>query len=497
MTLDILESTQFELPRPDRQKLESFGKAFASKLKPENGIYGVQEIIKDNGTVERIGKNNSGHTYKEYYRNGKIFEVKEILGNHENAITLYDDNGIAYEQTVRRLDNNKATVVSRALSPDTTITLGNYTAITDAYGRPISAKVTDLKLNNSTRPNTTRFRDNSYLVDDQVGHLIPHIYCGPTEKVNLVPQSRNVNLSQIKRVENIIKDLKNQGHSVDYEVKTNYIGTKDMRPSSFEPKITVDGREYTDLPDDLKKIYNNSDSEAVNKLAVTAGEKFGIAHELGMKNCLIAAGLTCTISTVENVSSFVDGEISGEDMAVNIVKDTAASGALAYGTAFISTGVAQAMSKSGSALISKIGSSCLPAAAVSFALDSFDSVVDFAKGEIDGAELAYDLGESAVTVAGSFGGGALFGAALGSVAGPVGSVAGGIVGGMIGCVVASEVYETAVQMGVEGAGILGEHAKNLAQQTSSFFKDTMPEKYEEVKSDFNDFFQKNNLPLKI
>ena len=49
------------------------------------------------------------------------------------------------------------------------------------------------------------------------------------------------------------------------------------------------------------------------------------------------------------------------------------------------------MSQSSSALIQSVGGSCLPAAAVSFAVESYDSISEFAQGKIDGAELAYIL----------------------------------------------------------------------------------------------------------
>lgn len=128
----------------------------------------------------------------------------------------------------------------------------------------------------------------------------------------------------------------------------------------------------------------------------------------------------------------------------------------AYGTVFVSTAVAETMKESSKVLLQRVGNSCLPAAAVVFAVDSADAVIDFATGEIDGGELAYEFGDSAASVAGGFAGGATgakVGAAIGTVAAPgVGTaVAGGVVGGVVGTVVASEAYATAVELGTEGA----------------------------------------------
>lgn len=488
-----------------QEKLAVLNKSFATHLTPEKGVYGITEILKDNGVIEKIGKNELGHTFKEYYQNGKVFRRREVLGSGQNVTIEFDDNEIGYLRTVAKLDNHKAKVLSKTLSPNTTIVKGNFTAVTDAYGRPVLNKVTDLQLNPEKRVGVTKFRDSSYRPNDEAGHLIAHHLGGTSGKENIVAQLDYVNRSKMKRVENIVERLKEEGHTVDYEIKSNYVGSKDTRPSSFEPKITVDGREYMELPDDLKKIYNDKNVSIAKKAVTTAGEKFGIAHEVGMKSGLVAAGITLTVSTVDNVAAFVDGEISAEEMAVEIAKDTGTAGVLGYGTTFVSTAVSQAMSQSSSALIKRVGGSCLPAAVVSFAVDSYDSISDFAQGKIDGVELSYELGESAASVSGSFVGlsaGAKAGAVIGTaVAGPaggvVGGVAGSITGGVVGCVVASEVYATAVELGEEGAHLVAEQAEKLAQGTVQMVQENIPERLDDVKAAFHDFISSNNLPFHI
>lgn len=319
---------------------------------------------------------------------------------------------------------------------------------------------------------------------------------GPASQENVVAQLDKVNQGKIARVEETIRKLKSEGHTVDYEVKTNYVGT-DKRPSSFEPKITVDGKEYTDLPDDLKKIYNSETNTTISHVSTTLGEKFGLAHELGVKSGLVAAGLTCAVSTVDNVSSFIDGEISAEDMAMDIAKDTATAGGVAYGSVFVTTAVAQAMKQSSVGLISKVGGSCLPGAVVSFAVESYTDVSDFAQGEIDAAELAYNLGENASGIAGGLAGGAATGALLGTVAGPVGTIAGTLVGGVVGCALSTEAYKSAVELGAEGAGILAEKAQQFAGVTIDAVSEAVPEKVADVKSAFSDFFSSVDLPFSI
>jgi len=215
------------------------------------------------------------------------------------------------------------------------------------------------------------------------------------------------------------------------------------------------------------------------------------------KSGLVAAGITLAVSTVDNVSSFVDGEITAEEMVTDIVTETAAAGAIEYGSELISAGVSQAMSKSSSALVQKVAGTCAPAAVVSFAVESYDSVSAFAKGEIDGSELAYELGENAASVAGAIKGQAA-GAAVGlAVGGPVGAVAGGIVGGVVGAAVASEMYATAVEVAAEGIEQLAETAEGLMQDTVELFTEHIPEKLEEVKTAFTDFVTEFDLPFHI
>ena len=221
-----------------------------------------------------------------------------------------------------------------------------------------------------------------------------------------------------------------------------------------------------------------------------------VSNAEGLKSGALAAGITAVVSTVDNVSSYFEGEITATEMVVDVVEDTAAAGALGYGTAFVSTAVAQTMRASSNQLIQSIGGSCLPAAAVSFAVQSYEDISDYAQGKIDGLELAYNLGGNAAMVAGGIEG-AQIGAAIGTVAGPVGTVAGGIVGGVVGCVVATEAYETVVELGSEGAEFLATKANEFANQTIDAVAQSAPEKLEEVKGAFKEFASTVKLPFNI
>ncbi|MDD5792039.1 MAG: hypothetical protein PUD22_05630 [Erysipelotrichaceae bacterium] len=229
---------------------------------------------------------------------------------------------------------------------------------------------------------------------------------------------------------------------------------------------------------------------------VLAPEVVKLSQKDGIKNGAAAACITFTVSSVDNVSAYMNGEISAEDMAKNITKDTAVAGGLGYGTAFISTLVSQTMSASSTQLIKTIGGTCLPAATVSFVVESYDSMADFSKGEISGAQLGYDLGENAVGIAGTFEG-MKIGASIGSVGGAPGVVIGGVVGGAVGYAITTEAYATVIECGGEGASLLAGKAQEFATNTYESAKEIIPEKAENVKSSLLGYASKVNMPISL
>lgn len=219
-----------------------------------------------------------------------------------------------------------------------------------------------------------------------------------------------------------------------------------------------------------------------------------------MLTVTIAASITAAVSTVDNVSKYMDGEITAQEAFIDIAKDTGAAGGIAYGTAFVSTAVSQAMSDSSQQLIKSLGKSGVPAAVISFGVQSYDSVIDYAEGTIDGKQLAYDLGESAVQVGGGIAGSALAGAAMGSVVPGAGTVVGfgvGMVGGMVGCAVASEAYASAVEFGGEHVDVLADKTQEMANRTVDLAREVVPDKVGNIVASLNEYATVNNLPFRV
>ena len=233
-------------------------------------------------------------------------------------------------------------------------------------------------------------------------------------------------------------------------------------------------------------------------------DNFAECNKAGLEQAAIAASITAAVSTVDNISKVMDGEITVQEAFIDVAKDTGVAGGIAYGTTFISTAVSHTMSASSQQLIQSLGKSGVPAAVISFGVQSYDSVIDYAEGVIDGKQLAYDLGESAAQVGGSMAGAAVAGATIGSIVpGPgtaIGAVAGfgvGMVGGMVGCAIASEAYASAVEFGGEHAEVLAEKAQKMANRTVDIAREVVPDKVENVVASLNEYATANNLPFRV
>ncbi len=193
----------------------------------------------------------------------------------------------------------------------------------------------------------------------------------------------------------------------------------------------------------------------------------------GLNQAKTAMIVTGAISTVDNVSKYIDGDIAAEEAVKNIAVDTGTAGVAAFSVGFITSSTATLMRSSSNELIKKVGSAgggCLPAAAVSYGIEVHETVVDYAKGEIDNAEFIDELGKSGAKVAGG-----MVGGALGSVAGPLGSFAGSSIGSEVG-----EAAYDATKYMAETAVDLATGDKTI-EEVSAEIKDAAIDKAEQIE----------------
>lgn len=229
-------------------------------------------------------------------------------------------------------------------------------------------------------------------------------------------------------------------------------------------------------------------------------DTFAESNKAGVESAALAVTITAAVSTVDNVCKVFDGEMTAQEAFVDVAKDTGIAGGAAYGTVFVSTAVAQTMSASSHQLIQSLGSSGIPATVISFGVESFDSIVDYADGVIDGKQLAYDLGENTASIGGSVAGSAIAGAVAGSVVPGAGTLVGfgaGLVGGMVGCAVASEAYVSAVEFGVGHVDELADKTQEMANRTVKIATEVIPDHVGDVVASLNNFAVENDLPFRV
>jgi len=514
MTLDTIEKSGLDAVRYDsNNKLSALHSGFESKLTPIGGQYYKLHNNIDNNIAQWLHL-EPGSQIDIDVRGGMIDAVRDMYyGTEANGyrtlglqeihnwkrsgeyrdINTKQQAGFAAEVISTTKENliaqNKGTgIITRRADDLPELYRKNDQYVDkvrfDPKGNVLETIQTKFVGNNGeeclSKLMTKKF--DKYVFDGKVDKIeIPKDFYDEIRSNKLIETKRLDIEKQLSRVKELGKTdvVQNLEHKLD---KLNKLDSM-LEGSTVTMQEAIDGVVHPQRV--TAKLFADEVKEAVK-----AG------NETAIKSGLVSAGITLAVSTVDNVSSFIDGEITAEEMVVDIVTETAAAGAIEYGSEIISTAVSHAMSKSSSTLISKVAGTSLPAAMVSFAVESYDCVTAYAKGEIDGAELAYELGDNAASIAGAMKGSAI-GATIGSVAGPVGSVAGALVGGVVGAAVASEIYATAVEIGAEGVELIAEKAETLAQNTVELFEEHLPDKLDVVKTAFSDFFNENNLPFSL
>ncbi|MBR1507559.1 MAG: hypothetical protein IJ619_06120 [Eubacterium sp.] len=150
----------------------------------------------------------------------------------------------------------------------------------------------------------------------------------------------------------------------------------------------------------------------------------------GVEQAKTAMMITGAISTVDNLSKYIEGDITAVDAVKNIAIDTGTAGAAGFGVGFISTSTGALMKSSSNKLIQEMGSvgnGCIPTAVVSYGIEVHDVVIDYAKGNIDNSEFVDELGRGGAKVVG----------------GTIGGALGGYPGATIGSVVGEAAYDSA------------------------------------------------------
>lgn len=132
------------------------------------------------------------------------------------------------------------------LKPNVEYTAGEYkyNYQTDGNGRISNWRTDNLQLTKRK----ARFRHNpnspGKMKGDQAGHLAGDRFGGSPELNNIVSQSKGVNLSSYKKIENEWAKSIKEGKKVTVNVDIKYDGSG-LRPVEFNVNYIIDGRRYS------------------------------------------------------------------------------------------------------------------------------------------------------------------------------------------------------------------------------------------------------------
>lgn len=128
------------------------------------------------------------------------------------------------------------------------------------------------------------------------------------------------------------------------------------------------------------------------------------------------------------------GEIEADEAALNVVKDTAQSAAMGYGTGFAGSAIKGAMQNSTSEYTRALAKTNVAGTIVAVTVSASKTLSKYFKGEIDGTQCLEDLGEQGTGMIAS----SMF-TVIGQAVIPI-PVVGGLVGGMVGYALSSATY---------------------------------------------------------
>ena len=154
-------------------------------------------------------------------------------------VTLTNVGKKAGAKTAAKTATNVAT--KTGFKANTTYIRNGFTYITDKQGRVVKATGKLKNVPGIRSPKNQKLAAQMGKLGDEGGHLIPANYGGPGSLLNHVPQSRNVNRSVIKRIENEMGRALKQGKKVEYTVMPHYPNPTTLRPDKFTIRYTIDG----------------------------------------------------------------------------------------------------------------------------------------------------------------------------------------------------------------------------------------------------------------
>ncbi|MCR4716708.1 MAG: hypothetical protein K5656_05965 [Lachnospiraceae bacterium] len=440
MRLDTVENKSFEL---DSLSIKTeLNKGFESTAKKVDGIFvnkdfelGKTDIAKWIGT-DAIGLNKLSpefvsNSFKQMYNGIDLPNGNKSLGLKE----ISQRKGTDYSAKSSK-GGFAAEIVSTAKENMYNELEGNGIKVYRADDRP------DLFPRNDQYVDKIRVDKNGEIIERIQTKFVGKNGQDCYKKLCSKGFDKYFNDGKVDKME-IPKDYYNDVKKCIDKDRTSY--KKQLERVSQEGKTDVVDKIQSKLNklDTMDKMLEQSNTNRNEAIQAGTKPKAYLAKQMlkkssteGVRQAETAMIITGAISTVDNVSECMEGNISPEEAVQNIAKDTGTAAVVGYGVGFVSNSVASTMAKSSNQLIREVGNyngGCIPAIAVAYGIEVHSAVSDYAEGVIDNEEFVDELCRSGAKVAGG-----IVGSGIGAVAGIPGSYAGGVVGSKVG----EAVYDT-------------------------------------------------------
>lgn len=203
------------------------------KLPIKNIKYASKNVIKQ--SIVTFSKNK---TFAKFFTITKDSNNK-VIKKLNNSTNKLNNNKIHKRFTKNPIENNTK------LKENSKFKTGEfgYQAESDAVGR-LSKVKGNLKLTKREGRLDHEFNTPGKRPNDHAGHIIGDRFGGSPELDNLVSQSKNVNLSEFKKIENIWHKALKDGKEVKVEINIKYNG-RELRPDAFEINYIIDKKKNT------------------------------------------------------------------------------------------------------------------------------------------------------------------------------------------------------------------------------------------------------------
>ena len=212
----------------------------ASSVAKTAVVAGAKTVVK--GGVKVAAKQGARNVSKSALKHGTKAFAKNSA-TQTGKVVIKNAGTKAGAKTVAKTATKVAT--KTGLKPNARYIKNGFTYITDKQGRVIKAtgKLKNIKGIRSVKNQNIAAKMGR--VGDEGGHLIPANYGGSGSLINHVPQTRTVNRSVIKRIENEMGRALRAGKKVEYTIMPHYPNPDTLRPDKFTIRYVIDGVQKT------------------------------------------------------------------------------------------------------------------------------------------------------------------------------------------------------------------------------------------------------------